>query len=96
MQASQALEKSFNEFFLNIKNAIREAEAAKANPDDYYVALTERDMALQRSFRDQQMAVHEAMCDNIDTVRVQPCRQGRRALLCDIGPLLMSPLPPTL
>lgn len=69
MLASQALEKSFNEFFLNIKSAIREAEAAKSNPDDFYMALTKRDMALQRTFRDQQTAVHEAMCDNIDTVR---------------------------
>lgn len=55
------LEKTFNEFFLNLKATIREKSAD-------FVAVTAEDKAFTHTFGGCKAAVHNALCDNMNTV----------------------------
>jgi cysteinyl-tRNA synthetase len=53
------MEKTMQEFFLNIKATARSCSA--------FPKWTEQDLALQKSIENAKVSVHEALCDNIDT-----------------------------
>jgi cysteinyl-tRNA synthetase len=61
MEIAIRYEKMLNEFFLNVKDLIRQRKSNEM------VKFTERDLDLSGKFYDTKKAVHEALCDNIDT-----------------------------
>uniref|UniRef100_A0A8C4ETM4 Cysteine--tRNA ligase, cytoplasmic n=1 Tax=Dicentrarchus labrax TaxID=13489 RepID=A0A8C4ETM4_DICLA len=63
MESAVQYEKFMNEFFLNVKDILR-------TPTDItgrFEKWEEAEMELNNSFYDRKSAVHEALCDNVDT-----------------------------
>jgi hypothetical protein len=61
MHEATTYEKAFNEFFLNVKAVLAASEAGDVRVD-------ESASQLAQAFATAKMAVHIALCDNIDTV----------------------------
>ncbi|XP_028403156.1 cysteine--tRNA ligase, cytoplasmic-like [Dendronephthya gigantea] len=57
------VEKTFNDFFLAVKDILRKPEVVSATRHNYHGA--EKD--LERSFHEKKCDVHSALCDSIDT-----------------------------
>lgn len=74
------LEKLFGEFFLNVKAVIRET------PREYKYGAPERQLA--KKIMDAQNAVHEALCDSIDTATAL---KVLRDLVGDVNMYLADP-----
>ncbi|KAL7992127.1 hypothetical protein Chor_016383 [Crotalus horridus] len=63
MESAIQYEKFISEFFLNVKDILR----APANVTSQYEKWESQEIVLNKSFYDKKEAVHEALCDNIDT-----------------------------
>ncbi|XP_028589251.2 cysteine--tRNA ligase, cytoplasmic isoform X1 [Podarcis muralis] len=63
MESAIQYEKFMNEFFLNVKDILR----APADVTDQFEKWENQEIELNKSFYDKKLAVHEALCDNIDT-----------------------------
>ncbi|KAG7468378.1 hypothetical protein MATL_G00142280 [Megalops atlanticus] len=63
MESAIQYEKFLNEFFLNVKDILR----APTDITGQFEKWEEAEMELNQSFYEQKAAVHEALCDNIDT-----------------------------
>ncbi|XP_015281381.1 PREDICTED: cysteine--tRNA ligase, cytoplasmic, partial [Gekko japonicus] len=63
MESAIQYEKFMNEFFLNVKDILR----APADVTGQCEKWDTQEIALNKSFFDKKAAVHEALCDNIDT-----------------------------
>lgn len=63
MESAVQYEKFMNEFFLNVKDILR----APTDITGRYEKWEAEEMELNKSFYDRKSAVHEALCDNIDT-----------------------------
>uniref|UniRef100_H3B5Y6 Cysteine--tRNA ligase, cytoplasmic n=1 Tax=Latimeria chalumnae TaxID=7897 RepID=H3B5Y6_LATCH len=63
MESAIQYEKFLNEFFLNVKDILR----APTDVTGQYEKWEQQEMELNKSFYDKKAAVHEALCDNIDT-----------------------------
>ncbi|XP_053304839.1 cysteine--tRNA ligase, cytoplasmic isoform X2 [Spea bombifrons] len=63
MESAVQYEKFMNEFFLNVKDILR----APADITGRFVKWEAPEIELSRSFYDKKAAVHEALCDNVDT-----------------------------
>lgn len=61
MQTAVQLEKTIQEFFLNVKANTRSAAR--------FPKWNEEDLSLQSALEKAKLSVHEALCDNIDTKR---------------------------
>lgn len=61
MEIAIRFEKFLNEFFLNVKDLIRQKKSEEMTK------LNEKDLELSVKFLDSKKAVHGALCDNIDT-----------------------------
>ncbi|CAO1422434.1 unnamed protein product [Diamesa tonsa] len=61
MEIAIRYEKFLNEFFLNVKDLLRQ------NKSDEMIKFTEADLDLSNKFLDAKKGVHAALCDNIDT-----------------------------
>nr|CAG4640688.1 EOG090X02DZ [Eulimnadia texana] len=66
MEAAVSYEKMLQEFFLNVKDALRMGPSSQAS-FDFFQKWTDAELELNRSFLDTQGKVHEALCDNVDT-----------------------------
>ncbi|CAH1394990.1 unnamed protein product [Nezara viridula] len=65
MDYALSYEKMCNEFFLNVKDFINSEPIA--NISDNFKKWNERDLELNKVFSLTKEAVHEALCDNLDT-----------------------------
>ncbi|XP_014388583.1 PREDICTED: cysteine--tRNA ligase, cytoplasmic [Myotis brandtii] len=63
MESALQYEKFMNEFFLNVKDLLR----APVDVTGQFEKWEEEEAALNESFYDKKTAVHEALCDNVDT-----------------------------
>ncbi|XP_030416410.1 cysteine--tRNA ligase, cytoplasmic isoform X1 [Gopherus evgoodei] len=63
MESAIQYEKFLNEFFLNVKDILR----APVDLIDQFQKWEFRETELSKSFYDKKTAIHEALCDNIDT-----------------------------
>uniref|UniRef100_A0A8C5T1P6 Cysteine--tRNA ligase, cytoplasmic n=1 Tax=Laticauda laticaudata TaxID=8630 RepID=A0A8C5T1P6_LATLA len=63
MESAIQYEKFISEFFLNVKDILR----APADVTSQYEKWENQEIELNKSFYDKKKAVHEALCDNIDT-----------------------------
>ncbi|KAM5224824.1 cysteine--tRNA ligase, cytoplasmic isoform 2-T2 [Hipposideros larvatus] len=63
MESALQFEKFLNEFFLNVKDVLR----APVDITGRFEKWEEAEAALNESFYSKKAAVHEALCDNIDT-----------------------------
>uniref|UniRef100_A0A8D0C7N9 Cysteine--tRNA ligase, cytoplasmic n=1 Tax=Salvator merianae TaxID=96440 RepID=A0A8D0C7N9_SALMN len=63
MESAIQYEKFMNEFFLNVKDILR----APADVTGQFEKWENQEIELNKSFYDKKVAVHEALCDNIDT-----------------------------
>uniref|UniRef100_A0A3Q1BYL4 Cysteine--tRNA ligase, cytoplasmic n=1 Tax=Amphiprion ocellaris TaxID=80972 RepID=A0A3Q1BYL4_AMPOC len=63
MESAVQYEKFMNEFFLNVKDILR----APTDVTGQFEKWEEAEVELNNSFYDRKAAVHEALCDNIDT-----------------------------
>ncbi|XP_069327936.1 cysteine--tRNA ligase, cytoplasmic isoform X2 [Eulemur rufifrons] len=63
MESALQYEKFMNEFFLNVKDVLR----APVDAAGQFEKWDEEEAELNRNFYEKKMAVHEALCDNIDT-----------------------------
>ncbi|XP_022446801.1 cysteine--tRNA ligase, cytoplasmic isoform X3 [Delphinapterus leucas] len=63
MEAALRLEKLLNEFFLNVKDLLR----APVEVAGQFEKWEDKETELNKSFYDKKAAVHEALCDNVDT-----------------------------
>uniref|UniRef100_A0A3Q1G6D0 Cysteine--tRNA ligase, cytoplasmic n=1 Tax=Acanthochromis polyacanthus TaxID=80966 RepID=A0A3Q1G6D0_9TELE len=63
MESAVQYEKFMNEFFLNVKDILR----APTDITGQFEKWEEAEVELNNSFYDRKAAVHEALCDNIDT-----------------------------
>ncbi|XP_068438089.1 cysteine--tRNA ligase, cytoplasmic isoform X2 [Clinocottus analis] len=63
MESAVQYEKFLNEFFLNVKDILRAPCDITGQFEKWEAAETE----LNNSFSDRKSAVHEALCDNVDT-----------------------------
>ncbi|XP_054998734.1 cysteine--tRNA ligase, cytoplasmic isoform X1 [Sorex araneus] len=63
MDSALQYEKFMNEFFLNVKDVLR----APADLAGQFEKWEAEEAELNRSFFDKKAAVHEALCDNVDT-----------------------------
>lgn len=61
MEIAIRYEKFLNEFFLNVKDLLRQ------NKSDEMIKFTEADLDLSNKFLEAKKGVHAALCDNIDT-----------------------------
>lgn len=61
MEIAIRFEKFLNEFFLNVKDLMRQKK------DEEMKKFTEKDLELSGKFIEARKAVHAALCDNIDT-----------------------------
>lgn len=61
MEIAIRFEKLLNEFFLNVKDLMRQRKS------DEMEKFTEKDLELSGKFLEAKKAVHAALCDNIDT-----------------------------
>eukprot|EP00911_Craspedida_sp_UC1_P002588 UC1_evm1s1916 len=92
MKAAASLDKLFDEFFLNLKAALRargDEESAQEGEvvaggggggTDKFVAINATDKAYLESFGKIKAAAHAALCDNVDTVT---CLKHLRQLVTD-------------
>lgn len=65
MEMAVQYERQLNEFFLNVKDLTRHVVSGK--PRDRFNPWTSVESDLQHKLNDTKSAVHEALCDNIDT-----------------------------
>ncbi|MBV98767.1 Cysteine--tRNA ligase, cytoplasmic, partial [Eschrichtius robustus] len=63
MESALQCEKLLNEFFLNVKDLLR----APVEVAGQFEKWEDKEMELNESFYDKKAAVHEALCDNVDT-----------------------------
>ncbi|KAH0620960.1 hypothetical protein JD844_021889 [Phrynosoma platyrhinos] len=63
MESAIQYEKFMNEFFLNVKDIFR----SPAHVTGQFEKWENQEIELNKSFYDKKVAVHEALCDNIDT-----------------------------
>ncbi|XP_053141465.1 cysteine--tRNA ligase, cytoplasmic isoform X2 [Hemicordylus capensis] len=63
MESAIQYEKFMNEFFLNVKDILR----APADVTGQFEKWENQEIELNKSFYDKKQAIHEALCDNIDT-----------------------------
>ncbi|XP_036284693.1 cysteine--tRNA ligase, cytoplasmic [Pipistrellus kuhlii] len=63
MESALQYEKFMNEFFLTVKDLLR----APSDVTGRFEKWGEEEAALNESFLDKKTAVHEALCDNVDT-----------------------------
>ncbi|XP_043915332.1 cysteine--tRNA ligase, cytoplasmic [Protopterus annectens] len=63
MESAIQYERFMNEFFLNVKDVLR----APTDVTGQYQKWEQEELELHRSFCERKSAVHEALCDNIDT-----------------------------
>uniref|UniRef100_A0A8D2JI05 Cysteine--tRNA ligase, cytoplasmic n=1 Tax=Varanus komodoensis TaxID=61221 RepID=A0A8D2JI05_VARKO len=63
MESAIQYEKFMNEFFLNVKDILR----TPADVTGQFEKWENQEIELNKSFYDKKVAVHEALCDNIDT-----------------------------
>ncbi|XP_059566682.1 cysteine--tRNA ligase, cytoplasmic [Myotis daubentonii] len=63
MESALQYEKFMNEFFLNVKDLLR----APVDVTGQFEKWEEEEAVLNESFYDKKTAVHEALCDNVDT-----------------------------
>ncbi|XP_054580859.1 cysteine--tRNA ligase, cytoplasmic [Eptesicus fuscus] len=63
MESALQYEKFMNEFFLNVKDLLR----TPVDVTGQFEKWEEEEAALNESFYDKKTAVHEALCDNVDT-----------------------------
>ncbi|XP_007947463.1 cysteine--tRNA ligase, cytoplasmic [Orycteropus afer afer] len=63
MESALQYEKFMNEFFLNVKDILR----APVDVTGQFVKWEEEEAELNKNFYDRKAAVHEALCDNVDT-----------------------------
>uniref|UniRef100_A0A803TLT5 Cysteine--tRNA ligase, cytoplasmic n=1 Tax=Anolis carolinensis TaxID=28377 RepID=A0A803TLT5_ANOCA len=63
MESAIQYEKFMNEFFLNVKDILR----APADVTGQFEKWEKQEIELNKSFYEKKVAVHEALCDNIDT-----------------------------
>nr|XP_033784373.1 cysteine--tRNA ligase, cytoplasmic isoform X2 [Geotrypetes seraphini] len=63
MESAIQYEKFMNEFFLNVKDLLR----APADIAGQYEKWEEQETELNKCFCEKKSAVHEALCDNVDT-----------------------------
>ncbi|KAH9496409.1 hypothetical protein Btru_012569 [Bulinus truncatus] len=64
MEVASDYEKTLNEFFLNVKDSVRNIQA---NGVSAYSKWTEEEVKLNKKFQSTRGEVHKALCDNIDT-----------------------------
>lgn len=64
MKVATVLEKSFNEFFMTVKDLLRQKDDGD---DDDAKEVTSAGQELQRRFAECKQAVHKALCDNLNT-----------------------------
>uniref|UniRef100_A0A2M4BFA8 Cysteine--tRNA ligase, cytoplasmic n=1 Tax=Anopheles marajoara TaxID=58244 RepID=A0A2M4BFA8_9DIPT len=65
MEMAVQYERLLSEFFLNVKDLTRHVVAGK--PRDAFDRWTPVEAELERKFGEAKAAVHEALCDNVDT-----------------------------
>ncbi|XP_058053941.1 cysteine--tRNA ligase, cytoplasmic [Anopheles bellator] len=65
MEMAVQYERLLNEFFLNVKDLTR--HVLTGQPRDTFDPWTPVEAALERKFGETKAAVHEALCDNVDT-----------------------------
>ncbi|XP_073321025.1 cysteine--tRNA ligase, cytoplasmic isoform X1 [Pagrus major] len=63
MESAVQYEKFMNEFFLNVKDILRSPTDLTGRFEKWEV----EEMELNNSFYDRKFAIHEALCDNVDT-----------------------------
>ncbi|XP_077177658.1 cysteine--tRNA ligase, cytoplasmic isoform X1 [Paroedura picta] len=63
MESAIQYEKFMNEFFLNVKDTLR----APVDVTGQFEKWDNQEIELNKSFFDKKAAIHEALCDNIDT-----------------------------
>ncbi|XP_070420610.1 cysteine--tRNA ligase, cytoplasmic isoform X3 [Equus przewalskii] len=63
MESALQYEKFMNEFFLNVKDILR----APVDITGQFEKWEDEEAELNKSFYDRKTAVHEALCDNVDT-----------------------------
>ncbi|KAM4617669.1 cysteine--tRNA ligase, cytoplasmic isoform 2-T2 [Discoglossus pictus] len=63
MESAVQYEKFMNEFFLNVKDILR----APTDITGQYVRWESQEIELNKCFYEKKAAIHEALCDNIDT-----------------------------
>uniref|UniRef100_A0A671X7R0 Cysteine--tRNA ligase, cytoplasmic n=1 Tax=Sparus aurata TaxID=8175 RepID=A0A671X7R0_SPAAU len=63
MESAVQYEKFMNEFFLNVKDILRAPTDLTGRFEKWEV----EEMELNNSFYDRKFAIHEALCDNVDT-----------------------------
>ncbi|KAM9221256.1 cysteine--tRNA ligase, cytoplasmic [Dugong dugon] len=63
MESALQYEKFMNEFFLNVKDLLR----APVDVTGQFEKWEEEEAELNKNFYDRKAAVHEALCDNVDT-----------------------------
>ncbi|XP_069079114.1 cysteine--tRNA ligase, cytoplasmic isoform X1 [Pleurodeles waltl] len=63
MESALQYEKFLNEFFLNVKDILR----AQADITSQFARWEQEEIELNKCFFDKKAAIHEALCDNIDT-----------------------------
>ncbi|KAM4845890.1 cysteine--tRNA ligase, cytoplasmic isoform 2-T2 [Thomomys bottae] len=63
MESALQYEKFLNEFFLNVKDVLR----APVDITGQFEKWEEEEVELNKNFYDKKRAVHEALCDNVDT-----------------------------
>lgn len=63
LREAEQTDKLFNDFFLNVKDILRKPEDTAPSSHNYHEL--ERD--LQEKFMSKKMAIHDALCDSIDT-----------------------------
>lgn len=67
MSEAIQVEKSFNEFFLTVKDLVRNNDTC--SPDGY-LKWSKVEFQLHTSFQEKKEAIHVAMCDSVDTPTV--------------------------
>ncbi|XP_043827345.1 cysteine--tRNA ligase, cytoplasmic isoform X2 [Dromiciops gliroides] len=63
MESAIQYERFMNEFFLNVKDVLR----APADVTGQFEKWEDQELELHKVFDDKKMAIHEALCDNVDT-----------------------------
>lgn len=66
MEAALQYEKLFNEFFLNVKDAVRTLSQTHTTFDTF-TKWSQQELALNQKYLQTKEKVHLALCDNIDT-----------------------------
>ncbi|XP_055900435.1 cysteine--tRNA ligase, cytoplasmic-like isoform X1 [Biomphalaria glabrata] len=64
MDVALEYERTLNEFFLNVKDSVRNVAATGVSA---FSKWTEEEVKLNERFQGKRKAIHEALCDNVDT-----------------------------